>query len=133
MTWVFVFNRASVETRHLQDRCSRWLKNRPDFSKRGDRRLITGGSPSFYPQDAVESKSEPLPDKSRGLLLPTTKPDRPCFVCGSMEWWWRGPSPLGGSAEWLCCGCHPKPSHNGAAGETFGIIIGDGCPGGGEG
>ena len=135
MTWVSVFNRAerTVETRHVQlvvDKCSRWLKNRPYFSKRGDQRVITGGSPSFYPHDALGLKSTPLPAEIHRIPLTTTAPSKPCFICGSSSWWWREPSPWG-SGEWLCCVCHPNSNNHGAVGETFGLITDR--PGGGEG
>lgn len=37
------------------------------------------------------------------------KPVKPCWVCGSNNWYWREASVLGGSGEWLCGRCHPKP------------------------
>lgn len=30
------------------------------------------------------------------------EPKRPCLLCGSQVWWFRG-------NEWLCGKCHPKP------------------------
>jgi hypothetical protein len=30
------------------------------------------------------------------------KPIKPCFCCGSTDWWLRG-------KEWICNRCHPKP------------------------
>lgn len=36
------------------------------------------------------------------------KPTRPCFVCGSYDWWLRK---VGFGAEaWLCGRCHPNPN-----------------------
>lgn len=29
------------------------------------------------------------------------KPDKPCYVCGSREWWLRKSGM--GKPEWLCC------------------------------
>lgn len=82
-------------------------------------------------------KSEPLPGKSRGFPLTTTASSKPCFICGSLDWWWRQSSPLGGPGEFVCSVCHPNPNchvdmatsnHNTpGAGETFGIIS---APGG---
>ncbi len=34
--------------------------------------------------------------------LTPPKPDRPCWVCGSTEWWLR-------DGEWICSRCHPAP------------------------
>ena len=36
-----------------------------------------------------------------------------CYVCGSMEKWFRPDSNLGGPGEWLCSRCHPKPKPKG--------------------
>ncbi len=33
-----------------------------------------------------------------------------CHICGSTDWWFRPASELGGSGEWLCNRCHPKPA-----------------------
>lgn len=33
---------------------------------------------------------------------PPPKPDKPCYVCGSNDWWLR-------DDEWLCNRCHPEP------------------------
>lgn len=38
------------------------------------------------------------------------KPDKPCPVCGSTDWWYREPSFLGGKGEWVCGHCHPRPN-----------------------
>lgn len=66
----------------------------PDLEKQGDPRLLTGGPPSFYAQQALKSKSEGTKGKSRGLLLTTATTGKPCFVCGFLARWWRRPSPL---------------------------------------
>lgn len=95
----------------LTDKCQRWLQHRSDFSKRGDSRVKTEDPPSFYAQQALRSKSEGIRGKTRGLVLIAAKPDKPCFICGCWEWWWRKPSPLGGPGEWLCGCCHPRPNN----------------------
>lgn len=35
------------------------------------------------------------------------KPTRPCYNCGSNDWWFRETF---GPGEWLCNKCHPNPS-----------------------
>jgi len=34
------------------------------------------------------------------------KPDKPCFACGSNNWWLRVAY---GHPKWICGKCHPKP------------------------
>ncbi len=122
------------------DKCQEWLKkNRADLEKQGDHSTIAldklwqeidevlsggvvaeatllGDPSSFCPQQALKSKSEPLLDKSN------SKPHKPCFTCGSNDWWWRKPSRWG-IGEALCSICHPNPNHNTpGVGETDGII-----------
>ncbi|MBA7646219.1 hypothetical protein ES703_53981 [subsurface metagenome] len=93
----------------LTDKCQKWLQNRSDLEKEGDPRLLTGGPPSFYAQQALKSKSEGIKGKSRGSLLTTATTGKPCFVCGFLARWWRRPSPLGGPGGWLYSICHPNP------------------------
>jgi len=38
------------------------------------------------------------------------KPNYPCSICGSTDWWWRLASGLGGPGGWLCGKCHPNPN-----------------------
>jgi len=39
--------------------------------------------------------------------LPPTKPDRPCSVCGSDDWWFLVSNYGSG---WRCSRCHPNPN-----------------------
>ena len=36
------------------------------------------------------------------------KPNRPCSICGSDEWWQRADDEWNGG--WICGRCHPKPT-----------------------
>ena len=48
---------------------------------------------------------------SEGTRKVISKPDRPCGICKSNDWWWR---PAGwGPGEWLCNFCHPNPNNIG--------------------
>ena len=38
-------------------------------------------------------------------LIGRPKPSHP-HGCGSREWWWRS---TGGSGDWVCSWCHPRP------------------------
>jgi len=39
----------------------------------------------------------------------TNKPQHPCPICHSTDWWWR-PDSQWGPGEWLCGRCHPNPN-----------------------
>lgn len=135
MTWAFVFNRANRSGKvasHQNSVPAAPRGNRLAFPdnpqtklKRAeveDYRLPGGpgtGGPLFVSPQALTSKSTPLNPSTQPIPLTTTPPGKPCFICGSIEWWWREPSPLGGPGGWLCSICHPDPKRPGV---TAGII-----------
>ena len=55
--------------------------------------------------DSIGIKVEKI--ESKPEVKSNQKPDRPCQVCGSNEWWQRDSGWNGG---WVCGRCHPKPT-----------------------
>ena len=38
------------------------------------------------------------------------KPDKPCYICGSMKWWLPKGDWFIGRKQWICGCCHPPPN-----------------------
>lgn len=51
------------------------------------------------------------------------KPTRPCYNCGSTDYWWREASQWG-RGDWLCGCCHPRPKEEESVKEEVELING---------